>query len=78
MRIIKNLKEDDKSRFVSGIIDSVLLETGYIFFEELYFSIGEDRVKVNNGIAKISFDKSNKFIIEKDARATKVLLLQKI
>jgi len=78
MKLIKKLEEDETSRFVSKIIDSVLLETGYNFFERLAFSLGKDRVEVENSAANISLDKNNSFIAERDARATKILILQKL
>ena len=78
MKLIKKLEEDETSRFVSKIVDSVLLETGYNFFERLDFSLGEDRVEVEDSAARISLDKNNSFIAERDARATKILILQKL
>jgi len=78
MRLIKRLGNDEISRFLSKIIDSVLIETGYNFFERLDFSLGEDNVEVNDSTVKISLDKNNGFVTEKDTRATRILILQKL
>lgn len=78
MRLIKRLGNDELSGVVSKIVDSVLLETGYNFFERLEFSLGEDRVEVEDHTAKISLDKDNTFIVERDTRVTRILILQKL
>ena len=78
MRLIKKLEKDEKARFVSKLIDSVLIETGCNSFERLVFSLGEDNVEFKDSTAKISLDKNNIFIAEKDTRATRILILQKL
>lgn len=78
MRLVKSFENDELSGFVSKVIDSVLLETGYNFFDRVEFSLGEDLVEVKDSTAMISLDKNNLFITEKDTRAARILILQNL
>ena len=78
MRIIKRLDKDKTSKFISEIIDAVIIEYGYNFFENLLFRSGKDAVEVDDKNAKIAIDKDNIFIKERDSRAARILILQKL
>jgi hypothetical protein len=78
MRLIKNLEKDKTSEFLSATIDSVVLELGYDFFDRLEFKTGKDGVEFREGTVEISIDKNNRFLAERDVRATRILILQQL
>ncbi len=78
MRLIKTFEKSKTTEFLSDIIDSVMIEFGYNFFDSIEFKTGNERIDIKDGKAEIVIDENNKAIKERDKRALRIMILQKL
>ena len=78
MRLIKTFEKSKATEFLSGIIDTLIIEFGYNFFDSIEFKTGADNVNVKEGRAEITIDENNKAIKEMDERAVRIMILHKL
>ena len=67
MRLIKNFEKSKATDFLSEIINSVMLEFGYNFFDRIEFKTGVECIDVKDGRAEIVIDENNKAVKERDS-----------